>query len=194
MSPRSKEQLEIIRSESKAKILDAALHLFSQKGYAATTVSAIAQRAGVSKGLLYNYFSGKNDLLHGIVHQAMDIGEEILQTSQAQSAPPHQILCQIIDGVFFAIDSNRPFWKLLFQLTIQEGVMDMVKDLTTKQQAEQLRMATAIFEDMGIEEPSKEAYLFAAILDGMALQYVALPQEYPLQQQIQYLKERYVKK
>ena len=56
MSPKTQAQNEIIRKQSKRKILDAALKLFATKGFESTSVNAIAKEAGVAKGLIYYYF------------------------------------------------------------------------------------------------------------------------------------------
>ena len=49
------------------RVLKAAADLFKEKGYAETTISAIAQKADLGVGTIYNYFSSKNDILLSIV-------------------------------------------------------------------------------------------------------------------------------
>jgi AcrR family transcriptional regulator len=49
--------------QTRAAIIDAALELFRSHGYEATTMRAIAQRAGVSTGNAYYYFSSKEELI-----------------------------------------------------------------------------------------------------------------------------------
>ncbi len=51
------------------ELLDAALDLFVEHGYAATRVEAVAERAGVSKGTLFRYFASKEALFQAVVHQ-----------------------------------------------------------------------------------------------------------------------------
>lgn len=53
------------------EIVEAALALFSAKGFAATRLDEIAARAGVSKGALYLYFATKEDLFRAVVTQAV---------------------------------------------------------------------------------------------------------------------------
>ena len=52
-------------------MLDAALSLFSTKGYARSSVSEIARAAGLSKGAVYLYFPSKHDILLGLVRRAV---------------------------------------------------------------------------------------------------------------------------
>ncbi len=51
------------------ELLDAALALFVEKGFAATRVEEVAARAGVSKGTLFLYFESKEELLKAVVHE-----------------------------------------------------------------------------------------------------------------------------
>ena len=60
--PRTPEENERIRQLSKEKIRAAAMKLFINQGYYATSISNVAKKAGISKGLLYNYYKGKEDL------------------------------------------------------------------------------------------------------------------------------------
>ncbi|GKS98257.1 TetR/AcrR family transcriptional regulator [Acidovorax sp. SUPP3434] len=58
------------RKEARpGELLDAALELFVEKGYAATKVDEVAARAGVSKGTLFLYFPSKEDLFKEVVRQ-----------------------------------------------------------------------------------------------------------------------------
>lgn len=52
-----------------SELLDAALDLFVEKGFAATKVEDVATRAGVSKGTLFLYFPSKDDLFRAVVHE-----------------------------------------------------------------------------------------------------------------------------
>ena len=51
-------------------IRDAAIELFSEKGYAATTTREICQRAGITKPVLYYYFGSKEQLFREVVLDA----------------------------------------------------------------------------------------------------------------------------
>ena len=60
------------RKEARpGELLAAALDLFVEKGFAATRVEEVAQRAGVSKGTLFLYFSSKEELFKAVVRQSL---------------------------------------------------------------------------------------------------------------------------
>jgi AcrR family transcriptional regulator len=63
------------------ELLDAALELFVEKGYAATRTDEVAQRAGVSKGTLYLYYPSKEELFKAVVRHNLSSliaeGEEL---------------------------------------------------------------------------------------------------------------------
>jgi len=57
------EKKERITSQRKEQIMNAALTVFSKKGYGEATIPDIAQEAGIAVGTIYNYYEGKRDLL-----------------------------------------------------------------------------------------------------------------------------------
>lgn len=60
------------RKEARpSELLEAALHLFVEKGFAATRLEDVAARAGVSKGTLYLYFENKNALFKAVVQEGI---------------------------------------------------------------------------------------------------------------------------
>jgi TetR/AcrR family transcriptional repressor of mexJK operon len=56
--------------ERRRAILQAALHVFGEKGYDGASMDDVAQATGLSKGALYGYFSGKDDLLAAVIENA----------------------------------------------------------------------------------------------------------------------------
>ena len=55
------------RSDREREIIDAAAHLFHEKGYAATSIQDVAEAVGILKGSLYYYINSKEDLLFAIL-------------------------------------------------------------------------------------------------------------------------------
>ncbi|MEV5987977.1 helix-turn-helix domain-containing protein [Streptomyces sp. NPDC052051] len=71
MSPRSAAVNEELRRRSRERLLQAAVELVSERGYDATTLGDIADRAGSARGLVSYYFPGKRQLLQSAVHRLM---------------------------------------------------------------------------------------------------------------------------
>jgi AcrR family transcriptional regulator len=57
--------------QTRARILDAAYRLFADRGYAGTTIAAVADEAGVSPETIYLTLGGKRGLLEGVIEMAM---------------------------------------------------------------------------------------------------------------------------
>jgi AcrR family transcriptional regulator len=77
------------RKEARPQeLLDAALNLFAEKGFAATRSEEVAQRAGVSKGTLYLYYPSKEDLFKAVVRQNLSslIAEGVELADQFEGA------------------------------------------------------------------------------------------------------------
>jgi AcrR family transcriptional regulator len=68
---RNEPRFERRKDARPGEILEAALDLFVEKGFAATRLEDVAQRAGVSKGTVYLYFDGKEDLFKAVIRSGM---------------------------------------------------------------------------------------------------------------------------
>src|SRR5580698_8171807 len=97
--PRRPEQFKALREKSREKILSAALDLFANKGYDATSIDSIAKAAGISKGLIYNYYESKKAVLLAIFEDVMNEGEKIF-TKQKKISDPYKRREAIVHEVF----------------------------------------------------------------------------------------------
>ncbi len=85
------------KEDRPREILDAALLLFAEKGYAATRLDDVARRAGVSKGTVYLYFDSKADLFKSLV-KAVVIPEVERAESfvENHAGPARDLLVQLV--------------------------------------------------------------------------------------------------
>jgi AcrR family transcriptional regulator len=81
----------------REQILAGAQHAFAVSGYRATSVPAIATQAGVSVGLIYRYFSSKEELFLSVCQQSSEAQLNELATLLAQIADPRERLRAAID-------------------------------------------------------------------------------------------------
>jgi AcrR family transcriptional regulator len=77
------------RSEARpGEIVQAALDVFAEKGFAAAKLDEIAAKAGISKGALYLYFETKEDIFRAVVREAVAPNLDMVETVLAQEDPP----------------------------------------------------------------------------------------------------------
>jgi AcrR family transcriptional regulator len=79
-----------------AEILSAALDCFAERGFAATRLEDIAARAGVTKGTLYLYFPGKEELFKALVRQELLPNVERLEAAAAGPGTATDMLGQLV--------------------------------------------------------------------------------------------------
>lgn len=123
MSPRTSKQYEEIRQEKITLIMDTALEHFANEGYFSTTINHIARHAGISKGLMYNYFESKEALLKAIIHKSI---AEVLNYFDIDrdgylSEEEFEFFIRKINVM---LKEKRSFWRLLFQLLMQNDVRE----------------------------------------------------------------------
>lgn len=89
------------RAEARPdEVLDAALALFIEKGFASTRVEDIATRAGLSKGAVYLYFPSKEAILEGLVKRAVTpIADNALAFLNNYSGDPRPVISQVMKMV-----------------------------------------------------------------------------------------------
>ena len=189
MSPKTKEQLEEIREASTRKILMAALELFGTKGYDATSVSELASKAEVSKGLIYNYFKSKEHILQQLFAYLDSQEQDVLH--RVENDDPRKMLENILRYVFIELRNHADLWKLITSLALQVGKFDFIHQPAVKK----MNFYYTLFEDLlrkiGIKNPDKEAKVIGALLDGIGFQSLVLGKDYPLEEIEDYLVQKY---
>jgi AcrR family transcriptional regulator len=94
-------------STRQREILDAALELFGERGFAATGIDAIGARAGIHGPNIYKHFSGKGELLATLIDEAMD-RLLALTGGEAPADDPRAELDRLIHGhIAFALSDRR---------------------------------------------------------------------------------------
>jgi AcrR family transcriptional regulator len=190
MSPRSTEQNAALRQESQRRIFASALKLFAEHGYAATSVKMIAQDAGIAQGLLYNYFSSKDDLLRAIVAQSMADVRASFALAEEWSAGGSPIE-GLIRAAFQVIVEKRDFWRLSYGSRMQPALLAALGDELFSWTAEIRRTLERYFQAEGSAHPAIEAAVLFALIDGVAQHYVLDPERYPLVAVTEAIVERY---
>lgn len=83
------ERAKAKREKRRRAVLDAALRVFSTKGYHQTRVSDIIGEASIARGTFYLYFDSKNAIFHELLDQLlMRIGANVFGVDMREGAPP----------------------------------------------------------------------------------------------------------
>jgi len=99
---------------TRKDILDASLRLFSEHGFARTSVRDIAQAAGITDAAIYYHFASKRDLLEALFEER-GILPALNQLESAEiTRPPREVLSAVALGAFDLMESNRDFLKVVF--------------------------------------------------------------------------------
>jgi AcrR family transcriptional regulator len=82
--------------EKRAKILDAAIPMFADNGLSATTIAAVAKKAGVGFGTVFNYFPTKDDLFKAAVTEPLEEQRGFLNQLALEIGTPHERLRKMV--------------------------------------------------------------------------------------------------
>ena len=177
--PRTTEQNEQIRTETRATIVNSAMRLFAQKGYAHTTTRNIATEAGLSVGLMYHYFEGKESLLQAVFDYVMARIDESLIVVM-QNSPPDDLLANLLRAIFDLLISEPEFWALFYMLRTQPAIMAILGDDFRQRTAHLRTCFVAELTKMGRDKPALEAHYLYSVVEGAIQQYLLDPANYPL--------------
>jgi AcrR family transcriptional regulator len=178
--PRTKEQNEAIRVEKRRLIMGAALQLFVEKGYAAASIDKIAKEAGISKGLLYNYFRSKEELLQTLMTDLLVEFEDAIDPNHDGTVTDEEAM-GFIDNIFGILMHRRKEMQLYYQLAMQPQVLDFLGRLERQSRlAERQRFILQYFVDKLPCPDGKTAYLTAlSFLKGLFLVCAFAPEVFP---------------
>jgi AcrR family transcriptional regulator len=153
------------RRERRAQLLDSALEVFVAQGYHAAAMDDIAERAGVSKPVLYQHFPGKLDLYLALLDVSSDL---IIDTCREALAATHDNKTRVaaaMEAFYTYVAGENGAFRLVFEsdLTSEPAVREHVERVTTECAA---MIADVIHDDTGL--PGEASRLLAVSLVGMA--------------------------
>ncbi|MEM1122393.1 MAG: TetR/AcrR family transcriptional regulator [Bacteroidota bacterium] len=180
MAEKAKKRFKEMRERSEEKILAAALELFATNGYKNTSISEIAKKAAISKGLMYNYFDSKKALLRAIITRAVNEGHELIQHAMEDYAAPILELEHLVLDSIEHVKNNFQYWKLLVSLGYQQDIMESVQDLIETQKNWGIEKGVELFTKLKSPNPMQSALLLGAALDGIVLHYLSMGKDFPI--------------
>lgn len=169
MAPRTQEQFEMMRESRRKQIMDAAMDLFAAEGYSNCSISMLAEKAGISKGLMYNYFESKEELLTAIIENGLDEIMHLLDPNSDGILQPEE-LEHFIRKVFSNMRHNREFWTLYVSVILQPGVKELMREKPVYNYMERFYpLLTGYFEKKGCEDPYLEMLTLSAMIEGFGI-------------------------
>lgn len=112
--------------ETRKAILDAAVRVFAVRGAAHSSLTDIAQEAGVSRGAIYWHFANKTDLLNTLWDQVLALYTPLTRASESRDEPDPLGKLKELYLSFFAGMVEDPVQRQLFRILFDEG--DRSKD------------------------------------------------------------------
>ena len=179
MSPRTEIQFEEIRKEKKKLIMDTALELFAEQGFHSTTISQIAKKADISKGLLYNYFESKEALLQEILNESIDIIWRYFDPNKDGILTKEEFF-YFIHQSFDVVKTNQDHWRLYSALMFQPNVFKLLEHNFDDLGQNIVKMLLSFFQTFGCDDPEGEILIFTSMLKGAVVQYLASPKAFPI--------------
>ena len=189
--PKSPSQFEEIREKSKEKIVYAAVQLFSTVGYFSTSVSNIAEKAGVSKGLIYNYFDSKESVLESIIEKAFEEVDRVFNFGEKTS--PKQRMENIINRLFDNLSLQSDFMRMYLPVAMQVRRFEFVQAITNAKLGRSRKELQEILKALGHEDYERKAYALACQLDGIILNHAILEDDFPFDDMREFLLDKYVR-
>ncbi|MFA5534206.1 MAG: TetR/AcrR family transcriptional regulator [Mariniphaga sp.] len=173
--PRSQEQNNEIRKQKKQLIMDTALELFAENGFHATSMSQVAKKAGVSKGLAYNYFESKQEILDEIIKTGFDFIYSHFDLNHDGILTEEEFR-YFIRKTFQMIFENKTFWRLFMALMLQEGPADSAMKKYTIKNEKIISMLNQFIASKGNKNPADDFLSIAFLLKGAFIVAITNPE------------------
>jgi AcrR family transcriptional regulator len=153
------------RDERRAQLLSAALEIFTASGYHAASMDEIADRASVSKPVLYQHFPSKLDLYLAVLDLHIDSLVFAIQKAIASTRDNKNRVKATIDAYFGFIEGEGEAFRLLFEsdMSIEPQVRERLERMTYDCA---VAVSAVISVDTGL--PKDEAMILAIGLIGCA--------------------------
>ncbi|WP_028609299.1 TetR/AcrR family transcriptional regulator [Paenibacillus harenae] len=177
------------KTDKQIQILEAAVEIFSEKGFAATSTSEIAQRAGVAEGTIFRHYKTKKDLLLSIAGPIatkliapffMRDFAKLLEIPYSQTEDFFRAIAK--DRLQFARKNVKLIKILIHEVPFQPELMEQVKGLMTNIVIQRLEKVVKHFQDQGqiIEAPPWRIMRSSvSMFIGMIIFHVFLAPEFP---------------
>ena len=116
--PTRDERKEVIGRQRKQQILDAALEVFSSRGFAAASTAEIAKAAGIAEGTIYNYYRSKREVLIAAIERSVMSQPFVSLVEHAEDMDYPTLLTHILEDRLSFMDNSANVQMLLMMSEI----------------------------------------------------------------------------
>lgn len=179
-------------SDKKKKVLETATKLFAELGFEKTSMALICKEAKVSKGLVYHHFDSKETILAEIFTSSTSkmIESNVIVDS---TTDPKDELNQLINNVFYQLENDKLFFQFNLNIMFQPSTRSFL-EIHIKERADILfKSVKRVFDKISLERSEILTYVFLAEIDGIALNYLSVFDNYPLEKIKEELINKYKK-
>jgi AcrR family transcriptional regulator len=179
------------KEETKERIFKAAVKLFRDNGFEATTIDDITERADVAKGTFFNYFPRKEAVLGYLLEVRMTEAVENAEATLAEPRPARDKLLALFADVGSGFEHDRELsWFILMEsmqraFTISEDVHGRWHNLTIRV----IQQGQAIGELRANVDPSRAERVLHSTFLGVLFMWLKCPESAAMNLQTE-LKER----
>jgi len=164
-------------AQTRQEILDAALTVFSQKGYHATRLMDIADAAAVTRGAIYHHFDNKASLYTALIQEAAAVGGDAVQQAIAAGGTFTDTCALIMINSLTLLEQNRRMREIMELSFFNTGADPDLLELEQMRQLQAVSMVEgiAMFMQAGIAngdlradlDPFDVARAFIAFQNGL---------------------------
>lgn len=183
--PRRTQQERV--AESDQRMLAAALRLIAERGYRGTSLAAIGEAAGYSRGLVHERFGSKAGLLWALTKQILRAWNQESRSHGAERTGL-DALCDMLDNHRRAIEEDRgirPFYALMFEaIGPTPDLQPEFRELHVRFRADIEKLLRAGIKAGEIRkdiDPKAQAALLMAAQRGIAFQWLLDANAFPLE-------------
>ncbi len=183
---RTKEDAE----KTRTALLDAALAIFSSKGYQAARLQDIAAAAGTTRGAIYHHFSSKAELYKALIKEASQQGNVAIETAVSAGGSFSDVFRRIFVTTLQLLATDERFRQVTALSLYKTGISPELADLEEQrlQEADTLVAGIAATMQQGIASgdfradisPATMARAFLSFQNGVAWLWLAGGQNFSL--------------
>jgi len=162
---------------SRQQVLDAAIRVLAEHGYAKTSVSDIAAAAGMSKGAVHYHFESKDDLIASVLARSAEVISQRVKGAWKAAGAPHEKIRRAIREMRESRKAQVPEIVVLADLMAQAMYDPKLREafarMFQENRAEVARQLDADFKELGLSPKipiEVVPKLLLGLLDGLALQ------------------------